>query len=94
MFCRECGERMSDKAVACPSCGCGTPNRGTMSGEGVSVAVIVLAYVFAVLFWPVGLVLGIIGMTKGQDSQKGHGIAATVISVIVMLIGFAILAEA
>ena len=94
MFCKECGKEMSEKAVACPNCGCATSNRLVRgSVDGVSSAVIILAYVFAVFFWPVGLALGIIGMSKGSDSQKGHGIAATVISVIFCVIGIAIVAQ-
>jgi hypothetical protein len=94
MFCRECGREMSNMAIACPNCGCAASNRhASASGEGVSQANIVLGYVLAVLFCPVGLILGIISTVKGNDSQKGHGIAAIVISLIVWGISIAAFAQ-
>jgi hypothetical protein len=95
MFCSECGQQMSDKAISCPHCGCATVNRVPNSTtEGVSAPIIPLGYVFGFLIPIVGLVLVIITLTKGSDAQKGHGTAVTIISAVVMLIYIAALSSA
>ena len=55
------------------------PNSGV-----VSPSVIIFAFLFAL----VGLILGIVTLSSGSKDQKGHGIAITAISAIMMLLGF------
>jgi hypothetical protein len=94
MFCRECGKEMSNMAIACPNCGCGTANTVAASAvDGVPTAIIVLGYVFSILFSLIGLVIGIVVLVKGSSTQKAHGIAITAMSAIFMLLGIVIMAN-
>jgi hypothetical protein len=58
---------------------------------GVSPAVIVSGYIFAFLIPIVSIILGIITLTSGSQTQKAHGIANIAISVVVMLLYLSIM---
>ena len=67
--------------------------KSASNNGGVSPAVIIFGYIFAFLFALVGLILGIVTLSSGSQDQKGHGIAITAISAIMMLLGFLMLSS-
>ena len=52
-----------------------------------SSAIAICAFIFAFIFAPVGLILGIVGLAKKNAGSKGLSVAAVVISGVVTLIG-------
>lgn len=71
--CPDCGREVSLNAASCPHC-------GARSRAGADRSTIRLAYVFAILIPIVGIILGIILITKNEPS---HGAAAIAISIVV-----------
>ena len=52
-----------------------------------SSGIAICAFIFAFIFAPVGLILGIIGLAKKNAGSKGLSVAAVVISGVISLIG-------
>lgn len=97
-FCPECGKALSESANVCPECGYSFTNNNNVNpaaiynGEnyGLSIAGLVCSFLVPIL----GLIFGIIALSsnKGkQNSAKNFGLAATIISSVIMAISLIII---
>ena len=95
MFCSKCGKEIHDEAVVCVHCGCtvdGKNSIASVSKNEPAPILATLALVFSFLSPIVGIILGIIGCTKYNNStQKTKCIISIVVSIIVWIIAMAIL---
>jgi hypothetical protein len=73
MFCKHCGKEINDKAVVCVGCGIPTDNK---SSDGNKL--VVWAYILAILMPIVGVIMGIVLLTK---NKTGHGICSIIASI-------------
>ena len=91
IFCPDCGKEVSDSATNCPNCAYPlsklknqTPtyppiyqnNQLVIAGY---IAVILSFIIFPIFFMLIGIILGIINLTKGAT---GHGILQIILSLI------------
>ena len=96
IFCPDCGKEVSDSATNCPNCAYPlsklknqTPtylpiyqnNQLVIAGY---IAVILSFIIFPIFFMLIGIILGIINLTKGAT---GHGILQIVLSLIFGILG-------
>ena len=101
MFCQKCGKEINDEAVVCVGCGCPVQNAKNTPVENSpsnppreSNSTANCALIFAFLLPIVGLIVGIVGACKYKTpSLKQRCITAIVISVIVWIVSFAIMAS-
>ncbi|MGG7036712.1 MAG: zinc-ribbon domain-containing protein [Flavobacterium sp.] len=96
IHCPDCGKQVSDNANICPNCAYPLSNLKnnvtkispiTKNNELVVVgyiAVFLSLFIFPIFFMLVGLILGIINLTKGET---GHGILQIVLSLIFGILG-------
>ena len=99
MYCPKCGKEIFDEAIVCPYCGCAIKENNPASlnsvnstnapvienGEtpGLATAALIFAFVMPI----VGLILGIVGLTKySSQSLRNKCIAAIPISIVVWII--------
>lgn len=95
-FCPDCGKEVSDSATNCPNCAYPlsklknqtptyTPiyqnNQLVIAGY---IAVFLSFFIFPIFFMLIGIILGIINLTKGAT---GHGILQIVLSLIFGILG-------
>ncbi len=68
MYCSKCGRELFDEAVICPYCGCPTQNynNNTVTFEDKSNIWLCL---LSVLFPIVGIILGVVFMSKGMKQS-------------------------
>lgn len=99
MFCQKCGTQNSDAAAFCGKCGTQVsatmpPPPPTMTtaqpanaGNGFSIAGIVCGAIaflfFPIILGPVGLILGAVGKSKGEEKA----VIALVVSALGLVIG-------
>lgn len=79
MFCNSCGKEIADDAVVC--IGCGRPvkplkSSGEKWGTGSMIGLVVGSIVIPLI----GIIFGIIGLTK--EEKKGQGAALLTIGII------------
>ena len=94
IYCPECGKMVSESATQCPNCAYPlTRLRGNLLiNSKRNTELIVAGYISAFLslfFWPIlfmiiGIVLGIINLSKGA---VGHGILQILLSLIFGIFG-------
>lgn len=91
MYCRNCGKKMDDKAIVCPSCGF------SANGESrvlPSNAVAIVGFVFSFLIAIVGLICSIVGYLRAPMCYgrcRRLSLAGIIISVLSIVITFCIL---
>lgn len=80
-FCSECGEKVSPRAVICPSCGVetGVPRSDQKPTSSVSDGTIMGGYICSFLIPVVGFIVGIYCLAK---DKAGHGIGMLVVSIL------------
>ena len=65
-YCQKCGKELMDEAVICPGCGCAVAaeaykmQRYTEENSGIATAAMIFAFISPL----VGIILGIIGVSK------------------------------
>lgn len=64
-YCEKCGAQIRDESVVCPYCGCTV--RGAEEEEDSTIAT--LAIVFGALGGWLGLVLGLVGLSKYKSEK-------------------------
>lgn len=99
IFCPDCGKEVSDSASNCPNCAYPlsklknqepiyTPiyqnNQLVIAGY---IAVFLSFFIFPIFFMIIGVILGIINLSKGAT---GHGILQIVLSLIFGILGMLI----
>ncbi|MBR3954071.1 MAG: zinc ribbon domain-containing protein [Clostridia bacterium] len=97
-YCSKCGKEIMDDAVICVHCGCQVAGATTLElnvqrqKKELSPDVAKYAFIFAFLMPLVGLILGIVGVTKYTDSNlKGKSVSAILISAGMWILCFFIL---
>ena len=91
MFCKNCGNEVSDKAVVCPKCGCSTSNftaKNTPVVEdknGIAIAGFVCSFFIPLLGWIFGGI-GLARANKRNGKFKGFSIAAIVIATVMFFL--------
>ena len=91
--CKECGQQVSDKAERCPHCGAAVQTyqqnlqtdvyqQPAQQTQEESPNFAIAAIICALTVFPVGLVLGIMGLKKYKTKYRGLCIAAIVIFVL------------
>lgn len=95
MYCSYCGKKIDDGQKFCNSCGKQIQNEvldKNKKSNGIKV-ISILALIFSIVFYPVGLVLSIIGIVKCNKYKKENNkkssyfvfnIAGLVISIIMI----------
>lgn len=99
MFCSKCGKEIDDQAVVCIHCGCPVESANKESYVPVTDAPIQeetgekktlanCAVVFSFLIPIVGLILGIVGITKYKNEKlRKQCICAITLSIVFWIIG-------
>lgn len=93
MFCKNCGNEVSDNAVVCPRCGVQIKAMDNKSQTGENTIAIV-GFVFSFLIALVGLICSIMGYKKSVNEgapYKGLALAGIIISVVSMVLSFIIM---
>lgn len=96
MFCPDCGSEVSNHAIKCPKCSYPinrlfkndialetTPKNESIIWVGYLMAFLSLL-IFPFLFMLIGVIIGIVNITK---KEVGHGIAQIILSIIFGIIG-------
>lgn len=99
MFCQSCGASINQGTVFCGQCGraqtaipVGSPvYQVAPASTGWSGGVMTLLVIGSLLLPIVGLVAGVVGLTK--PDTRGQGAALLAFSIIGWIIGFAVLAS-
>jgi len=96
IFCPDCGKEVSESATNCPNCAYPLSklknqkptyppiyqnNQLVIAGY---IAVILSFIIFPIFFMLIGIILGIINLTKGAT---GHGILQIILSLIFGILG-------
>ena len=96
IFCPDCGKEVSDSAMNCPNCAYPlnklenyrkNQTRYYQNNELVIVgyiAVFLSFFIFPIFFMLVGIILGIVNLTKGAI---GHGITQIILSLVFGILG-------
>jgi predicted nucleic acid-binding Zn ribbon protein len=74
MFCNSCGKEIPDDAVVCVGCGRSTKRKS--EGEAWSALIVILLAIGTLVIPFIGLVAGIIGLTKEPKRAQGAGLLA------------------
>ena len=91
MYCSNCGEEISEKAVICPKCGCATQNYKTTETpmiedkNGIAIAGFVCSFFIPLLGWIFGGI-GLSRANKRNGKFKGFAIASIVIASVMFLL--------
>ncbi len=75
MFCSSCGKQIADDAVVCIGCGRST-RQASVSGEAWGVGFMILMVIGTLIIPLIGLVSGIVGLTKEPKRAQGAGLLA------------------
>ena len=81
MFCSHCGKEIDDAAVVCVGCGCAVEPANEKWSTGAMVALVIGTLIIPL----VGLIAGIIGLTKNGKKKTQGGILLGL--AIIMMIG-------
>ena len=87
--CPDCGRRISTQADACPHCGAPAADVVVVEPPREDPTLAVLALVFYLLLYPVGLILNLVGLFSGQ--KTGCHFAMLIVFVGLPLVALAIL---
>lgn len=87
-YCIFCGEKIEEDSEFCPNCGA-KQERITVTNEEINASnnndasnLSIIALIFAFVFPIVGLILGIIGMSKAKNmSGKGYGLSLAAVII-------------
>nr|WP_315141487.1 zinc ribbon domain-containing protein [uncultured Flavobacterium sp.] len=96
MFCPDCGKEVSDNAINCPNCA--YPLSKLKNSTKISsinyqnneliivgyIAVFLSFFIFPIFFMLIGLILGIVNLSKGA---VGHGILQIILSLVFGILG-------
>ena len=91
MFCRNCGQEISDEAVVCPHCGVATDkfrleeNKPSVEKNGIAVAGFVCSFFIPILGWVFGGI-GLSRANKRKGKGKGFSIASLAIATVMFFI--------
>ncbi len=93
-YCQKCGKELMDEAIICPGCGCAVAaeayrmQRYAEENGGLATAAIIFAFISPL----VGIILGIIGISKYTVAEyKQRSINAIAISLAVFFVCLGIL---
>ena len=97
MYCPKCGEKNDNGSKFCGNCGLKIEEEKieTKSNAGGLKALSIVAFVFSILLFPVGLILSIIGLATCNSYQKKNNeklsfnafnIAGLIVSIILTLL--------
>jgi uncharacterized protein YacL len=102
MFCASCGNTIADTSQFCPSCGASRNAPASMptpksAGSGFSVAGIICGAIaflfFPIVLGPIGLILGAIGKSKGEEKAVVAMVVSALGLVIGLILGFLVFAS-
>lgn len=91
MFCKNCGQEISDEAVVCPHCGvatdrfCAGENQPKVEKNGMAIAGFVCSFFIPLLGWIFGGV-GLSRANKRNGKGKGFSIASLVIATVMFFV--------
>ena len=91
MFCKNCGQEISEDAVVCPHCGVATEKFGLVDKQpiaeknGIAVAGFVCSFFIPILGWIFGGI-GLSRANKRNGKGKGFSIASLVIATIMFFV--------
>lgn len=94
MFCPGCGNEVADDAVICVKCGrqIGKGGKGQTGDEkwntGVFVALILVTLLIPYVGGLVGLIFGIIGLTKPEKKKQGLTLLLIAVGGFILSIAF------
>ncbi|MDA8807244.1 zinc-ribbon domain-containing protein [Opitutales bacterium] len=75
MFCSSCGKQIADDAVVCVGCGRST-RKASGSGEAWGVGLMIIMVIGTLIIPFIGLVAGVIDLTKEPKRAQGAGLLA------------------
>lgn len=94
VYCPDCGKEVSDSAISCPNCAYPLSKLNTQISYQINpnnqliiagyVATFLSLLVLPIFFMLVGIVIGVINLTKGAI---GHGILQIVLSLLFGIVG-------
>ena len=94
IFCPDCGKEVSDSAIACPNCAYPLSKLNSQISYPIHpnnqliiagyLAIFLSLLILPIFFMLVGIILGIINLTKGAI---GHGILQIVLSLLFGIVG-------
>ena len=93
VFCPDCGKEVSDSATNCPNCSYPITklrnNNTTIYkiNELIIVgyiAIFLSIFIFPIFFMLIGIILGVVNLTRGSI---GHGILQIILSIIFGILG-------
>ena len=91
MFCKNCGQEISEEAVVCPHCGVATEKfrledkQPIVEKNGIAVAGFVCSFFIPILGWIFGGI-GLSRANKRNGKGKGFSIASLVIATIMFFV--------
>ena len=89
-YCENCGKEINDNAVVCPGCGVSTIAQQTAvpvtQNEKPTTAIMALGFAFLIPI--LGIIFGIVGISKYNDPKlKKQCIIAIPIAIVVIIVG-------
>jgi uncharacterized membrane protein YvbJ len=96
IYCPDCGREVSDSAINCPNCAYPLSKLKNKNSRPIPIIqnnelvvtgyiiVFLSLFIFPILFMLIGLIIGIINITKGAT---GHGVLQIVLSLIFVILG-------
>ncbi|MDR0911056.1 MAG: M48 family metalloprotease [Methanobrevibacter sp.] len=92
-YCSNCGKVIDKNAEICPKCGVRIENfQVSAEKNNEHMALTICAYIFAFLIPIVGFILSIILLTRDNEKAKKNGTIALIISLVIMILGFLLVA--